>query len=89
MLAEVRIRGVGSTQSDGLLVGEHTVAALTCAGTCKDIYLEGTSGFVLSVSFLCQFCGYAFRNASRSEARETQRVAILDLCCGFGSCDAL
>ena len=88
VLAEVGIRGIGSSQTDGLLVGQHAVAALPGAGSGEDVDLEGSSGLVLGVGFLGQFGGYGLGYAGRCEAREAQRVAILDLCCGFGSGDA-
>ena len=85
VLAEVGVGGVGSTEAQGLFVGEYAVAALTCAGTGEDVDLEGPTGFVFDVCFLSYFGGDALRYAGRCEAREAEGVAVLNHCCGFGS----
>lgn len=75
------------TAVDGVGGSQFAVAAGADGGTRDDIYLKGTTGFVLGTCTAGYFRRDALRRAGRSETAHAQCVTVADQRGCFLSCD--
>ena len=87
MRTEVFVRGVRGAEFNGMSVGQHAVATLSCGCSGKDVDLKFFALRVFFLGFSGYLCRYAFRYASRCETAQSDGISVLDESSSFGCCD--
>ena len=76
--AEVFVRRVRRTELDGMHVGQHTVAALSCGSSRQDVDFELPSYGMFRFCLFGDFRRYALRYTGRRESAQPDGISVLD-----------
>ena len=76
--AEVFVRRVGCAEFDGMHVGQHAVAALSCGSSRQDVDFELSSCGMFCFCLFGDFRRYALRYTGRRESAQPDGISVLD-----------